>query len=89
MAAAKVMASWKLIPHSAWPAAISVSGVALAYGRICRSTPASAYQPFACATKNPVWLVFGVQSSASRTVPAGAGDAEADADGSTRPRRAG
>ena len=29
-AAAKVRASWKLMPHSAWPAAISASGVVLA-----------------------------------------------------------
>ena len=29
-AAAKVSASWKLMPHSAWPAAISASGVVLA-----------------------------------------------------------
>ena len=49
-AAAKVSASWKLIPHSAWPAAISASGVVVPYGRISRSTPASAYQPFAVAT---------------------------------------
>ena len=41
-----------------------------------------------CATKKPVWLVFGVQSSASRTVPSGAtglgdatGDGAADAAG--------
>ncbi len=29
-AAANVSASWKLMPHSAWPAAISASGVVLA-----------------------------------------------------------
>ena len=49
-ATAKVSASWKLIPHSAWPAAMSASGVVLAYGRIWRSTPASSYQPLAAAT---------------------------------------
>ena len=47
-AAANVSASWKLMPHSAWPAAIRASGVVLAYGRIWRSTPASSYQPLAC-----------------------------------------
>ena len=29
-AAANVSASWKLMPHSAWPAAIRASGVVLA-----------------------------------------------------------
>ena len=84
-AAANVIASWKLIPHSAWPAAMSASGVALEYGRIWRSTPASRYQSFASATKNPVWLVFGVQSRARRTGRAGPADADADgdADGAT------
>ena len=62
------------MPHSAWCAASSVSGVALAYGRISRSIAASSYQPFARATKKPVWLVFGVQSSARRTL-AGSGGA--------------
>ena len=38
-----------------------------------RSTPASPYQPFAAATKKPVWFVFGVQSSARRTVPSAVG----------------
>ena len=37
-AAANVSESWKLIPHSAWWAARSVSGVALAYGSTWRST---------------------------------------------------
>src|SRR6478752_1557394 len=67
-ATANVSESWKLIPHSAWWAAIRVSGVAVAYGRICRSIPASPYQPSCRATKNPVWSVFGVQSRARRTV---------------------
>ena len=80
-AAAKVSASWKLIPHSACPAAISASGVVVAYGRISRSIPASVYQPFASATKNPVWFVFGVQSRASRTLAAGPAGLEGAADG--------
>src|SRR4051794_36985796 len=46
---------------------MSVSGAAVAYGRIWRSIPASWYQPWWRATKNPVWSVFGVQSSASLT----------------------
>lgn len=45
------------------------------------ATPAFAYQPFPWATKNPVWFVFGVQSSASRTGSAGGGLADADGDG--------
>ena len=49
-AAANVSASWKLIPHSAWPAAISASGVVVPYGRISRSTPAASYQPLLEAT---------------------------------------
>ena len=72
-ATANVIASWKLMPHSAWCAASSVSGVALAYGRTWRSIAASSYQPFARATKKPVWLVFGVQSSASRTLAGSCG----------------
>ena len=36
-ATANVSASWKLMPHSAWPAAMSVSGAASPYGRIWRS----------------------------------------------------
>jgi hypothetical protein len=44
-AAAKVSASWKLMPHSAWPAVMSASGVVPAYGSTWRSTPASTYQP--------------------------------------------
>jgi hypothetical protein len=47
--AAKVRASWKLIPHSAWPAPMSLSGAVVPYGRIWRSTPASRYQPLAAA----------------------------------------
>src|SRR3954466_15585177 len=66
-ATAKVRASWNEIPQSAWPEPISVSGALLPYGSTWSSTPASAYQPLACATKKPVWSVFGVQSSASRT----------------------
>jgi hypothetical protein len=84
-ATANVIESWKLIPHSAWWAASSVSGVAVAYGRIWSLIPASSYQPFARATKKPVWSVFGVQSRARRTVegvPAnGVADGGADCDG--------
>jgi hypothetical protein len=39
------------------------------------------YQPFDCATKNPVWSVFGVQSSARRTASAGGGVPDADGEG--------
>src|SRR4029079_1611848 len=84
-ATANVIESWKLIPHSAWCAASSVSGAAVAYGRIFRSIPASRYQPSWRATKKPGWSVFGVQSSARRTVdgvPAnGVADAPGDTDG--------
>ena len=71
LATANVIESWKLIPHSAWWAARSVSGASVAYGRILNSMPAWSYQPFARATKKPVWSVFGVQSSARRTVARG------------------
>ena len=50
LAEANVSASWKLIPHSAWPAVMSASGVDVPYGRISRSTPAASYQPFDRAT---------------------------------------
>src|SRR3954454_4751444 len=81
-ATANVSESWKLMPQSAWPAARSVSGVVPPYGRTSSSRPASAYQCFASATYKPVWFVFGVQSSASRTLtgaPAADGDAGATA----------
>src|SRR5438552_12515753 len=67
-ATAKVRLSWKLMPQSAWPAARRVSGAVWLYGITLRLMPAAVYQPLARATKNPVWSVFGVQSSASRTV---------------------
>src|SRR5258708_22704840 len=72
-ATANVIESWKLIPHSAWWAASRFSGASVPYGRIWRSIAASRYQPFARATKNPVWSVFGVQSRARRTVVGFAG----------------
>src|SRR5205823_13954515 len=51
------------------------------------------YQPLARATKNPVWSVFGVQSSASRTVVAAGGKGvgprlcvgDGDGDGAAEP----
>ena len=49
-ATAKVIESWKLMPHSAWSAATIASGAVPPYGRTSSSTPASAYQPFAWAT---------------------------------------
>ena len=49
-ATAKVSASWKLIPHSAWWAARIASGAVPPYGSTSSSMPASAYQPSACAT---------------------------------------
>src|SRR3954463_1259696 len=83
-ATANVRESWKLIPHSAWCAPSSVSGVVLLYGRTRSVIAASRYQPSCWATKNPGWSVFGVQSSASRTV-AGC----ADADGTAEPEAEG
>ena len=81
-AAANVSASWKLIPHSAWPAAISASGAVRAVRQdlevdagVARTSRSRR------ATKKPVWFVFGVQSSASRTVPSGAAAPTATADG--------
>src|SRR5690606_3492334 len=56
------------IPNSALPASTRVSGVALLYGRISTSRPASANRPSCCATYRPVWLVLGVQSNANRMV---------------------
>jgi hypothetical protein len=53
-ATANVSASWKLIPQSAWPAARIVSGAVPVYGSTSSATPASAYQPFASATKKAV-----------------------------------
>jgi hypothetical protein len=50
LATANVIESWKLMPHSAWWAASSVSGGLVAYGRIWRSIPAAAYEPFDLAT---------------------------------------
>src|SRR5690606_11819819 len=58
--------SWKLMPNSAAPEDTSVSGEVLLYGRNCTSRPASRNQPSCWATKRPVWLVLGVQSSATR-----------------------
>ena len=49
-ATAKVIESWKLIPHSACPAPTSASGAVVPYGSTRKSTPASRYQPFAAAT---------------------------------------
>jgi hypothetical protein len=45
--------------------------------------PASSYQPSWRATKKPLWLVFGVQSRARRTVArsTGAADGDEGADG--------
>ena len=70
-ATANVSESWKLMPQSAWWAASRVSGAVSVYGRILRLIPFAAYQPSWRATKNPVWLVFGVQSRANRTVAGG------------------
>ncbi len=49
-AAANVSASWKLIPHSAWPAAISASGVGGGVRQDLEVDAGVAYQPFAAAT---------------------------------------
>lgn len=70
-AAAKVRLSWKLIPQSACPAVSRVSGAVSVYGITLRPTDDDAYQPLSCATKKPVWFVFGVQSSANRTISTG------------------
>src|SRR5580765_1846876 len=67
--------SWKLIPNSAAPEETRVSGEVLLYGRNSTSSPASRNQPCCYATNRPVWLVFGVQSSATR-IFAGAPPAE-------------
>ena len=83
-AAAKVRASWKLIPHSACPAPIKRLGGRAAVGQDLEvdagiAVPAVRRLP----RRSPVWFVFGVQSSASRTVPSGACEADAagEADG--------
>ena len=53
-AAANVSASWKLIPHSAWPAARSASGAVLPYGQHLEvDRRHRAYQPFGLGDVEP------------------------------------
>jgi len=61
--------SWKLTPNSVCPKATCLSAAAGSDGIwISRSSPCSWYQPLSKATYNPVWFVFGTQSSDNVTL---------------------
>ena len=85
LAEANVRASWKLMPHSAWPAVMSASGVDRAIRQDLEVDAGRVVPAVRPGDEEPVWFVFGVQSRARRTVPSGpveadgTGDAAADA----------